>query len=88
MPSYFCTVKAKYDENVYQKDIESQGNSAFSRRIAIPSDDHDSISQRISREGTENPLDCRNFSWLKDERKKEAVGSLLLERYLINATEL
>ncbi len=32
---------------------------------------------------TGNPLDCRNCSWLKDEGKKEVVGSLLSERYLI-----
>lgn len=32
---------------------------------------------------TGDPLDCRNFSWLKDENKKEEVQSLLSERYRI-----
>lgn len=32
---------------------------------------------------TGNLLDCRNFSWLRDDNKKEAVDTLLSERYLI-----
>ena len=32
---------------------------------------------------TGDPLDYRNFSWLKDENKKEEVQSLLSERYRI-----
>ena len=32
---------------------------------------------------TGDPINCTNYSWLKDENKKEEVQSLLSERYRI-----